>query len=137
MVVLGNEYAASHPLPAVDELGQLEHAVNQLWTDMHWGRAVFKDSGHSLHIVHECAPLADAFGASNLGWSSGLLEGMYGGWLRQAGAPAHLELRRLDPAGPDQAGEPLEFILAVPVRVAPGGLSRGTAVLQPQHQVTS
>ena len=115
MVALGKQFAAAHALPAVNELGELEQAVNRLWHEMHWGVASFKDNGQALRIVHTGAPIAQAFGIHTLAWSAGLLEGMYGTWLCLAGAPVELELRRVEPAGPIGVDAPLEFILAAPV----------------------
>jgi hypothetical protein len=118
MVGLGSEFADSRPLsaradqPGLADLADLEHAVNTVWADMHWGRAIFTDSGQALHIEHRDAPLARTFGAANLAWSAGLLEGMYAGWLRQAGAPAPLVLRGVDPQPGAASPDTLEFVLS-------------------------
>jgi hypothetical protein len=112
MTEIGSEYAKTRPLPSATLLTDIEKSINELWFEMHWGTATFSDLGSVVHIEHQGAPLDTAFGPNALKWSVGLLEGMYGTWLRDAGAGDDLELRHVESPMFESTGGALEFVLS-------------------------
>jgi hypothetical protein len=105
----GAHCAQVHALPAGTDLHGLEAAMNAVWSALQWGWVRVSDQGDHLRLDHHDAPLADAFGAELLDTTSALLEGCYAAWLRAAGAPPALVLRRSAAPLPPQV---LRFELA-------------------------
>lgn len=104
LVRLGEGFARQHPLPDCVGLSQLSDAMNVVWQRMQWGYASVSDQGQQLAVVHRACPLPAALqlGAEVAG---GFLEGVYGIWLKAAGAPDELSLTQV-------AGPPLPMYMA-------------------------
>lgn len=95
---LGERFAGEHPLAPVEGLDALEQVINAVWQPMAWGYVNLTDQGGSLLVVHRACPLPAALqaGAEVVG---GFLEGVYGAWLKAAGAPPELQLSQLPDSG--------------------------------------
>ncbi|MDQ5897620.1 MAG: hypothetical protein QG612_1706 [Pseudomonadota bacterium] len=107
---LGSAMSRERPLPALELLPDLEAAMNLVWSDMDWGWVELNDTGDALRIVHRCAPLEAAFGATARSWAPALLEGAYEQWLRAAGAGDRLRVRQV-PNTATPADNALVFVL--------------------------
>ncbi len=77
----------------INTLPELEQGLNLFWSQINWGWSSFQEAGESIEITHWAAPLAEAFGADNLGWSVGLLEGFYQNMFRLLGASTAMQVR--------------------------------------------
>jgi len=93
--VIGERLARRAPLLAGASLAELESRINDYCLQTGWGCTRIDDQSTSLDFVHSCAPLRQAFGDDSLGWSTGVLEGLYAEWIKQSGAGPALELRQL------------------------------------------
>lgn len=98
LVSMGQRLSQAVQLPACEELGDVEAAVNKVWAQLRWGYAKFKDNGQSLVIEHHACPLPAALQVDTE-VAAGFLLGAYAGWLRTAGAPSSLELTCLPADG--------------------------------------
>lgn len=96
MHAVGEQFAASHPLPDCKSLDDLEMAIGGVWVDRHWGWAMLEEIDDSLQIRHFAAPLAVALGDPELSWSGAFLEGCYQVWLTQMGAAPGLMVRQAE-----------------------------------------
>lgn len=120
-VRLGARIAAEQPLIHGESLIALEQAMNQWLADVGWGWVTLEDRGSWLEVQHGCSPMYALLGEHGAEWGRAVMEGLFGGWLNQAGADASLQIRRLDgPFGPDQR---LRYGLAAPSILA--GLFNG------------
>lgn len=91
LVRLGQGFANQNPLPACAGLDQLSDAMNAVWQRMHWGYAAVSDQGQQLEVVHRACPLPAAL-QLDADVAGGFLQGVYGVWLKAAGAPDELIL---------------------------------------------
>lgn len=73
-------------------LSELEETLNEFWMQLNWGWVKISESSAVVVIVHQAAPLAEAFGDSSLAWSVGLLEGFYDAVLKLLGASADMHV---------------------------------------------
>lgn len=76
-------------------LAALEAQINEWLAARGWGWLRIDEQDAWLDLIHGCGPLRAGFGAATLQWSAGLLEGLYAGWLQQAGCGTELQLRQL------------------------------------------
>lgn len=98
---LGRRLAAASPL-ASDSVPQMQQAINTWLLARGWGWVRIIDCEEWLALEHRCGPLRAAFGDEGLRWSAALLEGLYAGWFKAAGADERLDLRQHgEPQGPD------------------------------------
>ena len=113
-VVLGRRWARAMPLSIADRrdsgLSDFERAANAVLAPCDWGWVRVRDLGSIVELEHSCAPLRSAFGAEALPWSTGLLEGLYAGWMQALGADGDLVLRQV--GGAEGAADTLRFRLA-------------------------
>lgn len=108
--VLGRRWAQKMPLPKSADLKDFEREANAVFAACEWGWLRIRDLGNCIEFQHSCAPLRAAFGAEAMGWTPGLLEGLYEEWLRDLGAGKGLVLRQVGRAeGP---ADTLRFRLA-------------------------
>jgi len=84
MARMGERFAQSHPLPACDDLVQLQQACNQVWTAAQWGSVRFVEHPAQVSIEHLGSPLAALLG-TDADWAGGFLEGAYRHWFNAAG----------------------------------------------------
>ncbi len=61
----------------VETLSELENSLNSYWTSINWGWVELEEKDGTIDITHNCSPIAEAFGNSELSWTVGLLEGFY------------------------------------------------------------
>lgn len=73
-------------------LTALQDDINDLWARINWGWIKLKESDGYIEIVHNAAPLEEAFGEDALGWSVGFLEGFYQSVFGALGADESMEL---------------------------------------------
>ena len=64
-------------LASAQFLTELEEGLNDYWATINWGWVTLKEEQDLITIVHQAAPLEQAFGEAALPWSVGLLEGFY------------------------------------------------------------
>ncbi len=95
LVGLGEGFAVQNPLPSCAGLNQLTEAINTVWSRMQWGYAAVSDQGALLEVVHRACPLPAAL-QLDADIAGGFLEGVYGVWLRAAGAPEELDLVQME-----------------------------------------
>lgn len=69
-----------------ETLAQLEECLNDLWSSLNWGWVELRETQGLIEILHQAAPLAEAFGDETLEWSIGLLEGFYESVFKVLGA---------------------------------------------------
>jgi hypothetical protein len=95
---IGQRFAhdAEAMLRTAQSLAQLEEALNDFWTRIHWGWVVLSEDDVFIRIEHHAAPLAEAFGDDALSWSVGLLEGFYEAVFRALGAGESMVVRAGD-----------------------------------------
>lgn len=98
LVRLGQGFANQNPLPPCLGLVELSAAMNAVWRRMQWGVASVSDQEVELEVVHRACPLPAAL-QLDAEVAGGFLEGVYGVWLRAAGAPEELELVQVE--GPE------------------------------------
>ena len=110
--VLGRRWARQMPLPAGGDLKTLEKAANTKFAACGWGWVRVRDLSNCIEFQHSCAPLRAAFGAEAIGWTAGLLEGVYEEWLREQGAGRGLVLRMVGRV--EGSADTLRFRLATP-----------------------
>lgn len=91
-------------------LVQLSEVFNDLWSETNWGVVNLEEQANHIAITHQFAPLAEAFGANNLPWSVGLLEGFYQASFSQAGAGADLQVRFLSNKNSDDENDGLHLV---------------------------
>lgn len=108
--VLGRRWAQKNPLPQGGDLKTFEREANVVFARQDWGWMRTRDLGNCIEFQHSCAPLRAAFGADAMGWSSGLIEGVYAEWLRELGAGNGLVLQQAGRA--EGAADTLRFRLA-------------------------
>lgn len=94
LVRLGEGFASQHLLPRCVGLSQLSDAMNAVWARMQWGYASVSDQGQQLEVVHRACPLPAAL-QLDAEVAGGFLEGVYGVWLKAAGAPDELALMQV------------------------------------------
>lgn len=94
LVGLGERFAGQNPLPACTGLEELAEAMNAVWKRMRWGYVGLSDQRVQLELVHRACPLPAAL-QLDADVAGGFLEGVYGVWLKAAGAPADLALMQL------------------------------------------
>lgn len=111
LVRLGEGFARQHPLPACEGLSQLSDAMNVVWQRMQWGYASVSDQGPQLAVVHRACPLPAAL-QLDTEVAGGFLEGVYGSWLKAAGAPDELTLTQV-------VGPPLPMHMAFALSARP------------------
>lgn len=110
--LLGQRMARRTPLSAGETLQDLEQLVNERLRQIGWGWMRIRDLNTSLEFLHSCSPFRQAFGDAALEWAPGLLEGLYGEWLKQIGAEESLVLQQL--GKPEGIQDTLRFRLAHP-----------------------
>ena len=69
-----------------ETLAQLEDRLNDLWSSLNWGWVELRETQGLIEILHQAAPLAEAFGDEALEWTIGLLEGFYESVFKVLGA---------------------------------------------------
>jgi len=94
LVRLGEGFANQNPLPPCAGLNQLSDAMNVVWKRMQWGYVSVSDLGQALNVVHRACPLPAAL-QLDADVAGGFLEGVYGVWLKAAGAPDELALTQV------------------------------------------
>lgn len=115
LFLVGKRMADAHPLPPGQTLTELEAHCNAYFGRIAWGWLRVRDLESSLEFLHSCAPLRQAFGDGAIGWASGVLEGLYAGWLAQMGAGDQLVLQQIGPA--EGICDTLRFRLAHPQQI--------------------
>lgn len=95
LVRLGEGFANQNPLPVCVGLEQLTGAMNAVWQRMRWGYAAVSDQDVEIEIVHRACPLPAAL-QLDAEVAGGFLEGVYGVWLKAAGAPDELVLEQVE-----------------------------------------
>lgn len=85
---IGERFAkdAEHRFQDVQTLVQLEDSLNDFWSRINWGWVDLNEVKGYIDIMHQAAPLAEAFGDEALDWSIGLLEGFYQSVFKVLGA---------------------------------------------------
>jgi hypothetical protein len=98
LLSLGGRFAEANPLGSCVDVASLQDSVNRIWAAMQWGYCKVSDQGAQLSVTHRACPLPAALqlDADVAGW---YLEGVYGVWLRAAGAPSELVLRQEPSSG--------------------------------------
>lgn len=91
----------------IQTLSQLEEALNALWSKTSWGWVTLTEANGGIHIDHQAAPLAEAFGDECLEWSTGLLEGFYQSVFSVLGASDTMRVR--EAAEPEGMSVQLRF----------------------------
>lgn len=91
---LGRRLASRLPLMPSRHLAELEQRIDEQVRTLGWGWVRLHDLGDGLELLHACTPLRQAFGEASVDWTGGLLEGLHGAWMKQAGAGDALELRQ-------------------------------------------
>lgn len=86
----GERYAGEHTPPGTATITELQAAINQIWKAVDWGWVEIAEADDHLALTHYCAPLRAGFGADNLAWTTGFLEGAYESWMRHLGADPQL-----------------------------------------------
>jgi hypothetical protein len=79
----------------VETLEQLEQTTNELWQQLNWGWVQLTEGQACVDIMHEAAPLAEAFGEETLDWSVGLLEGFYQHLFKVLGAGDTMQVQAI------------------------------------------
>lgn len=77
----------------VQTIAQLEESLNDFWFRTNWGWVDLNEADGSIFIMHQAAPLAEAFGDDALEWGIGLLEGFYQSVFNVLGASDSLVVR--------------------------------------------
>lgn len=95
LVRLGEGFANQNPLPVCVGLEQLTSAMNAVWQRMRWGYVAVSDQDVEIEIVHRACPLPAAL-QLDAEVAGGFLEGVYGVWLKAAGAPDELVLEQVE-----------------------------------------
>lgn len=90
---LGRDY--SEHFENTETLIQLEERVNSLWSRLNWGWVVLTEVDEVIEILHQAAPLSEAFGDESLIWSIGFLEGFYDTLFKQLGASEKMSVQAL------------------------------------------
>jgi hypothetical protein len=85
---IGERFASdvSVKFQSIETLEDLEVGLNSFWSEINWGWVELAEEDGVIDIVHQCAPLAKAFGGAELSWSVGLLEGFYHTLFNEFGA---------------------------------------------------
>lgn len=93
---VGAQYANSYAptLQDVQSLEQLERSLNAIWSRTDWGWVTLTEIPGFVEIVHQAAPLAEAFGEESLVWSCSLLEGFYETVFSVLGAGERMRIHR-------------------------------------------
>ncbi|MDD2923748.1 hypothetical protein [Rhodoferax sp.] len=81
---------------SVQTLTELENEINEFWLQLNWGWIHFTEQAGCIHINHQAAPLAEAFGDEALPWSVGLLEGFYQALFKILGAGDGMTVRAVE-----------------------------------------
>ena len=76
-------------------MDQLTEAINAVWHRMRWGYASVSDQDIEIEVVHRACPLPAAL-QLDAEVAGGFLEGVYGVWLKAAGAPDELVLEQVE-----------------------------------------
>jgi len=100
MARIGERFAAAHPLPACEDLGELQQACNTVWDAAEWGQATLTEHPAHVSIEHLAAPLPAMLDAG-ADWSSGFLEGVYRAWFRSVGMLPMLDVSAVPDPSPD------------------------------------
>ncbi|XBS69683.1 cellulose biosynthesis protein BcsD [Acerihabitans sp. KWT182] len=93
--LMGSRLAQRFPLAQAQTVGDLEDALNRLWSDFHWGYVRLQPTEASLTLMHYAFPAAADEAQASL-WIAGLaaiLEGAYAQWLASQGGQSHVALR--------------------------------------------
>jgi len=77
-------------------LTELQECLNDFWGRMQWGWVHLQEGDDCVEIVHQAAPLAEAFGDESLVWSIGFLEGFYQSVFGLLGASRAMAVRAHD-----------------------------------------
>ncbi|MFM1981190.1 MAG: hypothetical protein RLZ68_2455 [Pseudomonadota bacterium] len=77
----------------VATLSELQECLNDFWGRMQWGWVRMHEESGFVEIVHNAAPLAEAFGDEFLVWSVGFLEGFYQSVFGALGASESMGVR--------------------------------------------
>ncbi len=95
---IGERFAkdAENVFQGVQTLAQLEERLNDFWGRINWGWVALKEADGAIDIVHQAAPLAEAFGDEAFNWSIGLLEGFYQAVFDGLGAGDTMAVRSVD-----------------------------------------
>lgn len=107
---IGRRFAADvgPEFDQVDTVDHLQQGLNRFWSSRNWGWVTMTEVSEGIEIVHEAAPLAEAFGDDALEWSVGLLEGFYQQVFAVLGADEKMMVRSLD-GGPRGLAVHLRF----------------------------
>ena len=85
-----------HLFEGSQSLSQLEENLNDFWSQINWGWVKLDEVKGHIDILHQIAPLAEAFGDESLVWSVGLMEGFYQSVFSILGASESMVCRCAD-----------------------------------------
>ncbi|WP_279356984.1 cellulose biosynthesis protein BcsD [Methylobacterium indicum] len=82
---VGADMARGAALPPVSTLDALEDEINEVLSDLGWGRAslALDEAARVLSIVHTHLPTIGSIEGRHGPWLSAVLEGLYTSWLAQ------------------------------------------------------
>lgn len=80
----------------VQTLAELEDELNEFWTQLNWGWVNLAEDNGAIDIVHQAAPIEEAFGDEATSWSVGLLEGFYQTVFNVLGAGDSMSVNAVD-----------------------------------------
>ena len=80
----------------VTTLSELQECLDDFWGRMQWGWVRLREEAGYVEILHNAAPLAEAFGDEFLVWSVGFLEGFYQSVFGALGASNSMTVRACD-----------------------------------------
>jgi hypothetical protein len=81
---LGLKMARLLPLRRCENLEELEEDINSVLEGIDWGWMRIREAGNFVEISHGAYPLVPQ-DESRRSWLVPVLEGLYGGWLREQG----------------------------------------------------
>lgn len=89
---IGTRFAVTNPIPPCSSVAEIQACMTAVWIDSDWGWVEVEEIDRAMRIVHQCAPLASAFGGEHVDWTR----------LSWKGVPAVAgrAWRRRYPAGP-------------------------------------
>ena len=95
IMLMGNNLARQHQLPASATLGELEDNINHILSRFDWGVVKLEATQQQLALVHIAWPVSPQGQVADL-WRIVLFsqfEGLYGGWLLIQGGRPFVQLR--------------------------------------------
>lgn len=92
---IGTRFAVTNPIPPCASVAEIQACMSAVWVDSDWGWVEVDEIDRAMRIVHQCAPLASAFGGEHVDWTPAFLEGVYQQWLAALGAGDTLRVRQV------------------------------------------